>query len=171
MPVWEKSSYRHIVVVLRVLGLLVRRQECSGLTTGCSSLGARRRITRNIPSLYSHRIRTHAFVGAGPVLGTCRRARDTRYELECLFLANSCSLASPAHARSSRCSRIGGLPTAAGNRLLPAPAVRFVPLSLTEAHRIYDIQRCRRLATAPVGARSWLPIIVPLFVSQMCRAP
>jgi energy-coupling factor transporter transmembrane protein EcfT len=48
--------------------------------------------------------------------------------------------------------------------------VRFVPLSLMEARRIYDIQRCRGLRLRPWAPRSWLPIIVPLFVSQMCRA-
>ncbi len=60
------------------------------------------------------------------------------------------------------------MPTAAGTLL--STAVRFVPLSLTEARRIYDIQRCRGLRLRPWAPRSWLPIIVPLFVSQMCRA-
>jgi energy-coupling factor transporter transmembrane protein EcfT len=54
--------------------------------------------------------------------------------------------------------------------ILLSTAVRFVPLSLAEARRIYDIQRCRGLRLRPWAPRSWLPIIVPLFVSQMCRA-
>jgi len=53
---------------------------------------------------------------------------------------------------------------------LLSTAVRFLPLSLAEARRIYQVQRCRGLRLRPWSPRSWLPIIVPLFVSQMCRA-
>ena len=63
------------------------------------------------------------------------------------------------------------------HRWVPAPvgtllstAVRFVPLSLTEARRIYDVQRCRGLRLRPYAPRTWLPVVIPLFVSQMCRA-
>jgi energy-coupling factor transporter transmembrane protein EcfT len=53
---------------------------------------------------------------------------------------------------------------------LLATALRFVPLSLVEARRIYDVQRCRGQRVRPWAPRSWLPILIPLFVSQMCRA-
>ena len=88
--------------------------------------------------------------------------------LECLFLANLVfiSITSPREIVSLFSHR--WMPAAVGTLL--STAVRFVPITLTEARRIYDIQRCRGLRLRPWALRSWLPIVVPLFVSQMCRA-
>lgn len=88
--------------------------------------------------------------------------------LECLFLANLVfiGITSPPEIISLFSWR--WMPTAVGTLL--STAVRFLPLSFTEARRIYDIQRCRGLRLRPWAPRTWLPIMVPLFVSQMCRA-
>jgi energy-coupling factor transporter transmembrane protein EcfT len=88
--------------------------------------------------------------------------------LECLFLANLVfiGITSPQEIISLFTRR--WIPPAVGTLL--STAVRFLPLTLTEARRIYDIQRCRGLRLRPWAPRSCLPIIVPLFVSQMCRA-
>jgi len=88
--------------------------------------------------------------------------------LECLFLANLVfiGITSPQELISLFSRR--WIPTAVGTLL--STAVRFLPLTLTEARRIYDIQRCRGLRLRPWAPRTCLPIIVPLFVSQMCRA-
>ena len=88
--------------------------------------------------------------------------------LECLFLANLVfiGLTSPREIISLFTRR--WIPSAVGTLL--STAVRFLPLTLSEARRIYDIQRCRGLRLRPWAPRTLLPIIVPLFVSQMCRA-
>jgi len=88
--------------------------------------------------------------------------------LECLFLANLVFISITSTREIISLFSHRWMPAAAGTLL--STAVRFLPLSLTEARRIYDIQRCRGLRLRPWALRSWLPIIVPLFVSQMCRA-
>ena len=88
--------------------------------------------------------------------------------LECLFLANLVFISITSTREIISLFSHRWMPASAGTLL--STAVRFVPLSLTEARRIYDIQRCRGLRLRPWAPRSWLPIIVPLFVSQMCRA-
>ena len=88
--------------------------------------------------------------------------------LECLFLANLVFISITSTREIISLFSHRWMPTAVGTLL--STAVRFVPLTLTEARRIYDIQRCRGLRLRPWAPRSWLPIIVPLFVSQMCRA-
>ncbi len=88
--------------------------------------------------------------------------------LECLLLANLLfiGITSPQEIVALFSRR--WVPPAVGTLL--STAVRFLPLSFTEARRIYDIQRCRGLRLRPWAPRTWLPIMVPLFVSQMCRA-
>jgi energy-coupling factor transporter transmembrane protein EcfT len=65
----------------------------------------------------------------------------------------------------------------ASHRWIPRPAavilstaVRFIPITIAEARRIYEVQRCRGLRLRPWRPRTWLPVMVPLFVGQMCRA-
>jgi len=93
-----------------------------------------------------------------------------RYALrvECLLLANLAFIGTTSTREISSLLTHRWMPAAAETLL--TTAVRFVPLSLAEARRIYDIQRCRGLRLRPWAPRSWLPMIVPLFVSQMCRA-
>ena len=88
--------------------------------------------------------------------------------LECLFLANLVFISVTSTREIISLFSHRWMPTAVGTLL--STAVRFVPLTLAEARRIYDIQRCRGLRLRPWAPRSWLPIVVPLFVSQMCRA-
>lgn len=88
--------------------------------------------------------------------------------LECLLLANLALIGTTTMLEISRLFAHRRVPAPAG--LLLSTAVRFVPMSIAEARRIYDIQRCRGLRVRPWAPRTWLPIAVPLFVAQMCRA-
>ncbi|HTS16150.1 MAG TPA: energy-coupling factor transporter transmembrane component T [Verrucomicrobiae bacterium] len=88
--------------------------------------------------------------------------------LESLFLANLVFISMTSTREILALFSHRWIPPAMGTLL--STAVRFLPLSLAEARRIYDVQRCRGLRLRPSSPRSWLPIVVPLFVSQMCRA-
>jgi energy-coupling factor transporter transmembrane protein EcfT len=110
--------------------------------------------------------RTHSWPGAW----SWGLAEAGRYALrvECLFFANLALIG------TTGVRELAGL---AASRWVPAPAaiilstaLRFIPHTLAEARRIYEIQRCRGLRLRPWRPRSWLPLIVPLFVGQMWRA-
>jgi len=88
--------------------------------------------------------------------------------LECLLLANLVFIGITSPREIISLFARPWLPAAVGTLL--STAVRFLPLSLAEARRIYDIQRCRGLRLRPWAPQSCLPVIIPLFVSQMCRA-
>ncbi len=57
-----------------------------------------------------------------------------------------------------------------GFRTLLVTAVRFVPLTISEAIRIHQVQRCRGLRLRLWSLRTWLPVLIPLFLAQMRRA-
>lgn len=53
---------------------------------------------------------------------------------------------------------------------LLSTALRFLPLSLREVRRIYAVQRCRGLRLRLWSPGTWIPLLVPLLLSQMCRS-
>jgi len=97
-------------------------------------------------------------------------AEGSKYvlRLESVFLANLVYISVTSTWEILSLFSHRWIPSAVGTLL--STAVRFVPLSLTEARRVYDVQRCRGLRLRPWAPRSWLPLMVPLFVSQMVRA-
>ena len=88
--------------------------------------------------------------------------------LECLFLANLAMIATISMRELTELFTHRWVPRPLGVPLLTA--VRFIPLTLAESRRIYTIQRCRGLRLRPWSPRTWLPVFVPLFISQMQRA-
>ena len=88
--------------------------------------------------------------------------------LECLLLANLALIGTISLRELTELFMHRWVPKAVGLPLLTA--VRFIPLTLAESRRIYDVQRCRGLRLRPWRPRTWLPVLVPLFISQMQRA-
>jgi len=160
-------------------GLLPQLLLCAGLLLlfiGCGAAGPHARLL-----LWAHGLAlpatallflaigyeaTRSFAGA--ISWGLPEALRYILRLESLFLANLLfvSLTTPLEIISLFTRR--GIPPAAGTLL--STAVRFLPLSLGEARRIYDIQRCRGLRLRPWAPQSCLPVLIPLFVSQMWRA-
>ena len=108
----------------------------------------------------------HSFSGA--VSWGLVEALRYALRIECLLLANLLFIGITTPFEIISLFTRPWIPPAVGTLL--STAVRFLPLSLAEARRIYDIQRCRGLRLRPWAPQSCLPVIVPLFVSQMCRA-
>ncbi len=140
-----------------------RRAACSAPPLGALAGAACHR-----PSLPRHRVRRPPAPSPEPYPGAWSKLSATPCALSVSSLPTSSSSASPPRWRSSPSSTRPWIPPAVGTLL--STAVRFLPLSLAEARRIYDIQRCRGLRLRPWAPQSCLPVIVPLFVSQMCRA-
>ena len=165
-PLWDRSFCRSCSCSAG-FSCSCSPPERLGLTLACSSgltcSGCRPQSCSSSPS--DTKPRAH---GRGPSPGAWSKPSDTPCAWSASSSPTSCSSASPAPRRSSPCSRGDGYHPPSGTLL--STAVRFLPLTLTEARRIYDIQRCRGLRLRPWAPRTWLPIIVPLFVSQMCRA-
>lgn len=87
--------------------------------------------------------------------------------VECLIFANLI-LASVANAQELFALGPRWLPS--GFRTVLVTAIRFVPLTVDEAIRIHRIQRCRGLQLRLWVPRTWIPILIPLFLAQMRRA-
>ncbi len=88
--------------------------------------------------------------------------------IEGLFLANLALIGTTSARELMTVFYQRWAPTSVATLL--STAVRFIPVTIIETRRIYDVQRCRCFKMRPWAPRSWLPIIVPLFISQMCRA-
>lgn len=87
--------------------------------------------------------------------------------LECLIIANLV-LVSTIGPRALFALGPRWLPS--GFRTLLVTALRFIPLTMNEAIRICQVQRCRGLKLRIWSPRTWVPIVIPLFLAQMRRA-
>ena len=156
-----------VAPVLRASPAPVRLRSRLGLMPGCSS--GRTCWGCRPPSFSSSPSDTKPPApGPEPFPGAWSKLSDTPCAWSASSSPTSCSSASPAPLEIISLFTRRWIPPAVGTLL--STAVRFLPLTLTEARRIYDIQRCRGLRLRPWAPRSCLPVIVPLFVSQMCRA-
>ncbi len=160
-------------------GLLLQMLLCSGLLlllfgSGAAGPHARLLLWAHLLALPATAIlflaigyeTTRSFSGA--VSWGLVEALRYALRIECLLLANLLFVGLTTPLEIISLFARPWIPPALGTLL--STAVRFLPLSLAEARRIYDIQRCRGLRLRPWAPQSCLPVIVPLFVSQMCRA-
>ncbi|NJB66562.1 energy-coupling factor transporter transmembrane protein EcfT [Desulfobaculum xiamenense] len=97
------------------------------------------------------------------------RMAEYMLRIACLLTANLILIFSTPLRDMTAALRAAGIPDKAV--LFLTTIVRFVPLSLQEAKRILDMQRCRGFrARRLVNPANLLPIVVPLFISHLKKA-